>query len=533
MMRTCLAATVTVMGLATAWAASQPADKPAAGEWTRLIHGIQCRLHISKSTFDVDELLPATGANNKTEVVLSLKNTAGKTVLVKTSSFRIRLLVHQDGKPVAPLFEQDWPDEDGSWDPRTIAVNNHWLDPGKEITFPVLFVGHDANFGTPLARYWLKPGRYQVKAHFRTQVQGLRHGDPSRPAQFETNTINITVTGTDKPLPRWTRRRADVSEPIPEPTKKLAQELRQLPPRQAAVRYVQEYDKALDAFGTIASALTRKSHLAGSGNHAYEKVTHVKGVGFVWTGGPDARSAKPVMWKDYVRKATAMDQGSSGGGWVDFGGSSLIYGYDSFSAITLPFPMRRYFAGVDSRWEAWREGDVLLISTGLYEYLVGIDLNNLAVLFRQPSYVYRPGGGYVYQYQKQHFLKGFPFPIPRLCVQESYSSRRATEPDRCWLNEHQTTLHKDRLKDFTVPPIPMPNTPGYSYYLPRENRLSNYRLEIFREKDGVLVGRLFEGRKSLAGKPGDVLPNSLDNLVYQQSPTRSGWFMDLKKPRTP
>jgi hypothetical protein len=195
--------------------------------------------------------------------------------------------------------------------------------------------------------------------------------------------------------------------------------------------------------------------------------------------------------------------------------------------------MRRYFAGVDSRWEAWREGNVLLISTGWYEYLVGIDLVNLAVLFRRPSYAYPPAKAYVDHYEKQHFVEGFPFPIPRLCVQESYSSRRAVEPDQCWLNELQTTLHKDRLKDFVMPPIPMPNTPGYSYYLPRDNRQSNYRLEIFREKDGVLVGRLFQGNKKLVGVPGDVLPNSLGNLVYQQSPTRSGWFMALKKQRTP
>ena len=522
------------MSLATAWTASQPADKPATGAWTRPVHGIQCRLSITKPSFDVDELLPATGVYHKTEVVLSIKNTSSETMLVKTTTFWIRLHVYQDGRPVAPVFEQSWPVEDQAWDPRAAVHNHHWLEPGKEIAFPVLFVGHDSNFGTPLARYWLKPGRYQVKAIFRSHIRGAQFESLFKQLQIETNTIDFTVTGTSKPLPRWTRRRADVSEPIPAATKKLAQVLRQLPPRQAAERYVQEYDKALDAFGTIASALTRKSHLEGSGNHAYEKVTHVKGVGFIWTGGPDARTAKPVVWKDYVRKVTVRDQGSSGGGWVDFGGSSLIYGYDSFSAITLPFPMRRYFASVDSRWEAWREGDVLLISTGWYEYLVGIDLGSLAVLFRRPSYVYRPGGGYVDHYEKQHFVKGFPFPIPRLCVQESYSSRRAAEPDQYWLNELQTTLHKDRLKDFALPPIPMPNTPGYTYCLPYDGRQPHYsRLQITRGRDGVLVGQLFDGNKAVAGNPGDVRRNPLGNLVYQQSVTRSGWFMDLKKPRTP
>ena len=174
MIRTCLAATVTVMSLATAWTAGQPADKPATGAWTRPVHGIQCRLSITKPSFDVDELLPATGVYHKTEVVLSIKNTSSETMLVKTTTFWIRLHVHQDGRPVAPVFEQSWPVEDQAWDPRAAVHNHHWLEPGKEIAFPVLFVGHDSNFGTPLARYWLKPGRYQVKAIFRSHIRGAQ-----------------------------------------------------------------------------------------------------------------------------------------------------------------------------------------------------------------------------------------------------------------------------------------------------------------------------------------------------------------------
>jgi hypothetical protein len=507
------------MGLATAWAASQPADKPAAGKWTTPVRGIQCRLSVTKPSFDVDELLPAARIYNKTEVVLSIKNTSSEMVQIKTTTYRIRLLVQQDGRPVAPLFEQDWPEEERTWDPRSV-FNHQWLDPGKEIAFPVLFVGHDSNFGTPLARYWLKPGRYQVKAIFRTSVRGARHADPVKSAQIETNTIDFTVTGTSKPLPRWSRRRADISEAIPAATKKLSDELLQLPPRKAAERYVQEYGKALDTFSTIASELTCKSAWS---NHVYEKLTHVKGVGFVRIEGPDIQTARPIMWRDYVRKATVMDRVSSGETWVAYEGSSLLFGFHSFSPIRSAFRMHSYLAGKGSQWEAWREGDVLFISTGYYHELVGIDLRNLAVLFRE-------AWGYLYHYEKQHYLEGFPFPVSRRCVSESYSGRRAAEPERTWVQELQVTLHKAPLKDFTVRPIPRPNTPGYTYYLPYDGRQLHYpsRLQIRRGKDGVLVGQLFDGNKAVAGNPGDVRRNPLGNLVYQQSVTRSGWFLEIK-----
>jgi hypothetical protein len=521
MIRTYLVAVVAVAGLATAWAGSPSTRKPATGPWTKPVHGIQCRLHMTRPTFDVDELLPAAKIYDKTEVILSIKNVSSDQILVKTTTFGVRLLVHQDGKRIPPLFEQDWPKEDRAWDPRGVA-NHHWIEPGKEIAFPVLFVGHDSNFGTPLARYWLKPGRYEAKAIFHTRIRGPRHNDPEKPLQIETNTIGITVTGTNKPLPRWTRRRPDVSEAIPEATKKLSQELLQLPPRQAAERYVKEYDKAMDDFGSITSASTCKSAWS---NQDYHKVTHVKGVGFLSVSGQNAQAAKPVIWQDYGRKITMYeyDGATAHGINVMFDGHGVVFNYDNFSPITLAFPMRRFFARADARWEAWREGDVLLISTGWYQQLVGIDLPSLAVLFNE-------NWGWVYHYEKQHFVEGFPFPVPRRCVHESYPSRRAEEPDRWYVSRLKTTLHKDRPKDFALPPIPMPNTPGYIYYLPRADSYQPcYRLKISRKKDGVLVGQLFDGDKMLGGKVGDVRTNPLGNFVYHQSPARSGWFMEMKK----
>lgn len=505
--------------LSAAAVRGQPADKAAEGAWSKPVHGIQCRLSITKPAFDVDELLPAARIYHKTEVLLSIKNTSSEMIQVKTSTFGIRLLVQQDGKPVAPLFEQNWPEEDRAWDPRSVH-NHQWVDPGKEIAFPVLFLGHDSNFGTPLARYWLKPGRYQVKAVFRTRVRGARHADPVKPVQIETNTIDFTVTGTNKPLPQWTRRRADISEPTPAATKKLSDDLLQLPPRRAAERYVQEYDKALDTFGTITGSYTCKSAWS---NHVYENVTYVKGVGFVRIVGADAQAAKRIMWRDYVRKATVMDQASSGENWVAFDGSGVQFDFYSFSPIAYSFPMRSYLASKDARWEAWREGDVLFISSAWYQELVAIHLPTLAVLSMN-------SWGFLYHYEKQHYLEGFPFPIPRRCVSESYASRRAAEPERWWVSELQVTLKKERQKDFAVPPIPKPNTPGYTYYLPYDDpSRSSYRLQLSRRRDGVLGGELFDGNKAVTGNPGDVCPNSLATLVYQQSPTRSGWFMDSKK----
>src|SRR5579864_3542013 len=99
-------------------AQEKPVRKKPADDWTKPIQGIQCRLYITHSKFDVDELLPCTPGTDKTEVFLSVKNATNDPIQVKFGCFTGRLHVSQNGKPVAPLFEQDWQDTDPDWDPR-------------------------------------------------------------------------------------------------------------------------------------------------------------------------------------------------------------------------------------------------------------------------------------------------------------------------------------------------------------------------------------------------------------------------------
>jgi hypothetical protein len=68
--------------------------------------------------------------------------------------------------------------------------------------------------GNRNARYELKPGKYQVKAIFRTRTRGDDYRW-SQPFELETNPVEVTVTGSEEPLPQWVRTRPLVLERLP------------------------------------------------------------------------------------------------------------------------------------------------------------------------------------------------------------------------------------------------------------------------------------------------------------------------------